>query len=283
MASCPLGYGSGKEKDHPMACAACHGLAFEPTYALVCKCVYCSACVGDVRDCYSCGRDVEGSEPVLEFQEKIDVFLNAHGPKEKRERGMFWLEHAVKHERKGNFMAADARYIQALEAFKEDESNSKEEISICMSKQAEIRWQRLSDVESGREMFKEAVGQLISGTNPENVNFTTMAVTYMKWGALEHSIANLKAAAELFKCATEARENAFVKGMCDGEDVVASRFALANVRVDLGENKAAEELFRELLETLPRGDQLSARGKAMRQIAEERLGDIDTKTNRAQT
>jgi len=98
----------------------------------------------------------------------------------------------------------------------------------------------------------------------------------MKWGALEHSIANLRAAAELFKCATEARENAFVKGMCDGEDVVASRFALANVRVDLGENKAAEELFRELLETLPQGDQLTARGNAMRQMAEERLRDIHT-------
>lgn len=152
-ATCPLGYGTGGAKSSPMECKRCRGLLFETQVALPCRCAYCGDCIEGIKDCFGCGADVEGREKSEEFDKHVQIFVKAHTPKNAHEKGMFWLEHAVKHEKMGNMFAANARYVHAMESFRDD-PDSNEEMAICMSKQAEISWRYLSDNESARELFK---------------------------------------------------------------------------------------------------------------------------------
>eukprot|EP00188_Purpureofilum_apyrenoidigerum_P002000 Plantae.Rhodophyta-Purpureofilum_apyrenoidigerum.ctg21750.p1 GENE.Plantae.Rhodophyta-Purpureofilum_apyrenoidigerum.ctg21750~~Plantae.Rhodophyta-Purpureofilum_apyrenoidigerum.ctg21750.p1 ORF type:complete len:309 (-),score=55.31 Plantae.Rhodophyta-Purpureofilum_apyrenoidigerum.ctg21750:102-914(-) len=267
MATCPLGYGGGKAQSGPMACSRCQAVCFNPRHAVPCECVYCADCLEGVRDCNKCARDVEGSKSGEDFQKKIDVFVSAHAPKAPHELGMFWLGNAVKHERSANFFAADARYNEALDAFRKDEG-SREEVAICMSKLAELRWQHLNDRESAREAFQEAI-TILSDIGAPKLN--SLAVTTMKWGAFEHANGDKERALKLFRNALSIRETAFRASECTKEDICSCYFAIGNTQLDLGDSDGARQSFNQTLQILGEETSLSDRGKTMKEESENKL------------
>mmetsp|Transcript_9186 Transcript_9186/g.27646 ORF Transcript_9186/g.27646 Transcript_9186/m.27646 type:complete len:271 (+) Transcript_9186:116-928(+) len=270
MATCPLGYGGGKAQSGPMACSRCQAICFDPKLAMPCECPYCADCLEGVKDCNKCARDVDGSKSGEDFQKKIDVFLSAHAPKQPHELGMFWLGNAVKHERRSNFFAADARYNQALDAFRND-PGSKEEVAICMSKLAELRWQHFNDHESARQAFQQAIRILSDAGKPK---LNSLAVTTMKWAAFEHARGDKERGLELFRNALSIRESAFREDACTREDVCSCWFAIANTQLDLGDKDGARQSFNQVLQILGEGGSLSDRAITIKEQSEEKLKSL---------